>query len=224
MGLVALQHVGSSWTRARTCVPCIGRRILNHCATREAPSYALISIIPFFYNNRILVGYITAQNKSTFLSLPCSQALWWDKVIANKIWEVCALKRKESVLPLTFSFISLSEIFLSFVIAHTMGGLDLICIWLDEGLLPNLMNENMCDSWGQICVFYSTSVQYKLWKQQNYPSYFWKSNEDILILKSTHLCKTYSSGNYIHLLQYSLSFKRMFYQRMRSIYRLLCLS
>ena len=35
-GLVAPWHVGSSRTRARTCVPCIGRRILNHCATREA--------------------------------------------------------------------------------------------------------------------------------------------------------------------------------------------
>ena len=34
-GLVAPRHVGSSWTRSRTCVPCIGRRILNHCATRE---------------------------------------------------------------------------------------------------------------------------------------------------------------------------------------------
>ena len=33
--LVAPRHVGSSWTRARTCVPCIGRRILNHCTTRE---------------------------------------------------------------------------------------------------------------------------------------------------------------------------------------------
>ena len=30
-----LQHVGSSRTRAWTCVPCIGRWILNHCATRE---------------------------------------------------------------------------------------------------------------------------------------------------------------------------------------------
>ena len=29
--------MGSSQTRARTRVPCIGRRILNHCATREAP-------------------------------------------------------------------------------------------------------------------------------------------------------------------------------------------
>ena len=36
-GLVAPQNVGSSRTRARTRVPCIGRRILNHCATREAP-------------------------------------------------------------------------------------------------------------------------------------------------------------------------------------------
>ena len=36
-GLVAPQHVGSSRTRAGTHVPCIGRRILNHCTTREAP-------------------------------------------------------------------------------------------------------------------------------------------------------------------------------------------
>ena len=34
--LVAPGHVGSSQTRARTRVPCIGRQILNHCATREA--------------------------------------------------------------------------------------------------------------------------------------------------------------------------------------------
>ena len=43
-GLVALRHVGSSCTRARTCVPCIGRRILNHCTTREALS------LPFNWN------------------------------------------------------------------------------------------------------------------------------------------------------------------------------
>ena len=34
-GLVAPRHVGSSRTRARTHVPCIGRRVLNHCTTRE---------------------------------------------------------------------------------------------------------------------------------------------------------------------------------------------
>ena len=40
-GLVAPRHVGSSWTRARTRAPCIGRRILNHCATREALMWIL---------------------------------------------------------------------------------------------------------------------------------------------------------------------------------------
>ena len=35
-GLVTPRHVRSSWTRARTRVPCIGRRILNHCAARES--------------------------------------------------------------------------------------------------------------------------------------------------------------------------------------------
>ena len=37
-GPAAPRHVGSSQTRARTRVPCIGRRTLNHCATREALS------------------------------------------------------------------------------------------------------------------------------------------------------------------------------------------
>ena len=36
--LVAPQNVGSSRTRTQIGVPCIGRRILNHCATREALS------------------------------------------------------------------------------------------------------------------------------------------------------------------------------------------
>ena len=36
MGLVALQHVGSSWTRDLTHVSCIERQILYHWATREA--------------------------------------------------------------------------------------------------------------------------------------------------------------------------------------------
>ena len=35
-GLVALRHVGSSQTGARTRVPCISRQTLNHCAAREA--------------------------------------------------------------------------------------------------------------------------------------------------------------------------------------------
>ena len=44
----APRHVGSSQTRARTCVPCISRQILNHCTTREAPvlfSDSLVGIV-----------------------------------------------------------------------------------------------------------------------------------------------------------------------------------
>ena len=43
-GLVAPRHVGSSQTRAQTRVPCIGRQILNHCATREAPYFLFIKL------------------------------------------------------------------------------------------------------------------------------------------------------------------------------------
>ena len=43
-GLVAPWLVGSSQTRARTYVPCIGRRILNHCATREVPQVLYLSL------------------------------------------------------------------------------------------------------------------------------------------------------------------------------------
>ena len=39
MGLAAPRHVGSSRTRDRTRVSRIGRRILNHCATREVPYF-----------------------------------------------------------------------------------------------------------------------------------------------------------------------------------------
>ena len=42
-------NVGSSQTRARTHVPCIGRQILNHCATREAQEI-------FFYCHTELGG------------------------------------------------------------------------------------------------------------------------------------------------------------------------
>ena len=47
-GLVAPRHVGSSRTRDRTRVPCIGRRILIHCATREAPVIQFLTYDYYF--------------------------------------------------------------------------------------------------------------------------------------------------------------------------------
>ena len=40
----APRHVGSSQTRARARVPCIGRQTLNHCATREAPDFSFLKL------------------------------------------------------------------------------------------------------------------------------------------------------------------------------------
>ena len=42
MGLVAPRHVGSSLTRDGTHIPCIGRWILNHYATREVPEWTTL--------------------------------------------------------------------------------------------------------------------------------------------------------------------------------------
>ena len=43
MGLAAMQHVGSSWSRDRTCVPCIGKWILNHWTTRDVSAQVLVA-------------------------------------------------------------------------------------------------------------------------------------------------------------------------------------
>ena len=53
-GPVAPRHMGSSQTRARTRVPCIGRQTLNHCATREAPDLTFLKNL-FIWFRRVLV-------------------------------------------------------------------------------------------------------------------------------------------------------------------------
>ncbi|XP_054946539.1 synergin gamma isoform X3 [Physeter macrocephalus] len=54
-GPAAPQHVGSSRTGARTCVPCISRRTLNHCATREALSQDIEYRFPVLYSRTLLL-------------------------------------------------------------------------------------------------------------------------------------------------------------------------
>ena len=51
-GLSALRHVGSSQTRDRTYVPCIGRWILNQWTTREAPpAFLWLLSASFFFSH-----------------------------------------------------------------------------------------------------------------------------------------------------------------------------
>ena len=47
--LVAPLHVESSWTRDRTCVPCIGTQVLNRWTVRKVPSQALLMRSPVTY-------------------------------------------------------------------------------------------------------------------------------------------------------------------------------
>ena len=49
VALVAMQHVEHSWTGDRTRVCCIGRQILNHCATREVLEvFFVLSLYVYF--------------------------------------------------------------------------------------------------------------------------------------------------------------------------------
>ena len=65
-GLSCSVACGSSRTRARTCIPCTGRRILNQCATREVPpTKILISRI----HHIILIIYGTLSMSFDFFLL-----------------------------------------------------------------------------------------------------------------------------------------------------------
>ena len=56
MGLVAPRHVKSSQTRDRTDVPCVGRRILTHCTTREVPEkFKLHNVLALYFYWRVLL-------------------------------------------------------------------------------------------------------------------------------------------------------------------------
>ena len=71
-GLVAPWHVESSQTRDRTCVPCIGRRILNHCTIREVHSIVhyspyVVQQISRTYSSSITKTLYPLNNNSLFL-------------------------------------------------------------------------------------------------------------------------------------------------------------
>ena len=55
---VALWHMGSSWTRYQTHVPCIGRQILNHWTTREVPYDSLKQVVTPMKNKQKGGNYV----------------------------------------------------------------------------------------------------------------------------------------------------------------------
>ena len=80
-GLVAPRHVGSSQTRARTRIPCIGRQTLNHCATREtAPPTIFVLVCVGCYNKN--TTHSVAYKQQNFFS-----QLWkWTSKLRVLAW------------------------------------------------------------------------------------------------------------------------------------------
>ena len=72
-GLVVPRHVGSSQTRARTRVPCIGRQILNHCTTREA--LCLVSFTQILF---LRCTYVVACTSGSDFLLLLSSVLFYE--------------------------------------------------------------------------------------------------------------------------------------------------
>ena len=68
--------MGSSRTRAQTCVPCVGRRILNHCATREALLfYIQVQVVFQFCRPLPPLLVVSVIIKSLEKNLSCSHPL-----------------------------------------------------------------------------------------------------------------------------------------------------
>ena len=95
MGLVAPWHVGSSQIRARTPVPCIGGRILNHCSTREVPliiSFSLPmclstrTVLLFLLINTLLVSLLSVFVGILFLQSCRARALSLTFGLVASIW------------------------------------------------------------------------------------------------------------------------------------------
>ena len=94
--LVALQHVGSSWTRDQISVSCIGRWILNNWITREGPGQLnltevtlcdfwsrvleVMHLLPCSLEPTLLRAQSCHVTGSNSPRLPCceeAQAPWW---------------------------------------------------------------------------------------------------------------------------------------------------
>ena len=142
MGSVALWHVGSSPSPNWTCVPCIGRQILNHWTTRKPSNLFLISEtgyllgIPF----EILLPFSAVIK-------PC--AIWYPKQ-----GQVCVFSELFFVL-FCFVFNWLYWVFIAMWALVSVTGLlvELASHFAEHGLqgaqasVGMARGHNSCDSW-----------------------------------------------------------------------------
>ena len=87
MGLVAPWHVGSSQTRDQSHVSCIGRQILYHGPTWEAPSFSSFCSFSFFLPPGMLPNSETVR-----VHPPRIRCLWvWFRIFSDLLFFALAL-------------------------------------------------------------------------------------------------------------------------------------
>ena len=117
-GLVGWWNVGVSQTSDQTCVPCIGRQILNHWTTREAPWDLFLMFTPGYLNRRragegqrLVPGSFT--NYAYVRKLPHNKyypkywnaALWKLKACPSELMDEQKQQRNEVVVLVSTLFI-----------------------------------------------------------------------------------------------------------------------
>ena len=109
MGLVALQRVGSSQTRDRTCVPCIGRQILIHCTTREVLSFTSFNLPPLHPHRPTTIGtnHYELQCLVNEVLVYKLYFLFVRKVVLNcyAIWSLIHILNNLSVFSISLDFV-----------------------------------------------------------------------------------------------------------------------
>ena len=132
MGLAALKHVGSSQTRARTCVPCTGRQIPNHCAIREVP------LIGFFFNIMFQEFFIHSRYKSfaryvvcKYYLPTCNQSFH----LLNVVFHRAKVFNFDEVQFINFSFDTLGLVAHLKILCLVLGPEDFISIFFLEVLI-----------------------------------------------------------------------------------------
>ena len=149
MGLVAPWHVGPSWTRTQTRVPCIGRQVLNHCATREVPGHLFLITCKYLY---FPVEYCFLCSKKLFSSVFLLFCLFPNVVSCCflAIYFITA----ENVAPKIFSsvFVEIFDQFFNFIF------LQIIHHFQKQLLNPKSYNLFL----SALCLFYFSRLQNRL--------------------------------------------------------------
>ena len=136
---------GSSWPRDQTCVSCIGRRILYHWATRQAPTSDCISI---FWSGMILSKF----------SLSCKLIL---KYQYSKEMPILSLKRSISdVEPVSCvcwpsvcllwrnAYLGFLSIFFNKMVWFFDIELHQLFVYFGDYLMAIRTSETLCFRWG----------------------------------------------------------------------------